>query len=144
MIIPDPDLRAAIRHRQRTLDYDPSALGRTMIEAAYSPDGAAWVDAQMLHLDGNRQVFDAGINAIPGLWSMPLQATYLGWVDFSGAGMTFDEFWPRIRDVARIAASPGPAFGIGGESFMRFNLAAPRSMIEDAVERMQRAFADLQ
>lgn len=143
-IIPDPDLRATMKQRLRSLDYSPGSLGLRMIEAAYSPEGAAWADAQMVHLEGNRAVFDTGMNAIPGLWSMPLQATYLGWVDFSGAGMTFDEFWPRIRDVARIAASPGPAFGTGGESFMRFNLAAPRSMVEDAVDRMQRAFSDLQ
>jgi cystathionine beta-lyase len=144
MIIPDPDLRAAMNQRLYSLDYKPSALGVTMIQAAYSPEGAVWADAQIDHLQGNRIAFDAGINAIPGVWSMPLQSTYLGWVDFSGTGMTFDEFWPRIRDVARIAASPGPDFGTGGESFMRFNLAAPRSVIDEAVRRMQAAFADLQ
>jgi len=144
MIIPDPELRAAMKQRLRSLDYKPSALGVSMIEAAYSPDGADWADAQIAHLASNRDLFDAGINAIPGLWSMPLQSTYLAWVDFAGTGMAFDEFQARIRDVAKIAASPGPSFGAGGESWMRFNLAAPRPLIEDAVGRMQRAFADLQ
>ena len=144
MIIPDPDLRAAMQRYQRSLDYSASALGVAMIEAAYSPEGAAWVDAQMAHLHRNRTTFDAAINAIPGLWSMPLQATYLAWVDFSRTGMEFDEFHARIRDTAKIAASPGPDFGAGGESFMRFNLAAPHSVIEDAARRLQSAFADLQ
>jgi len=144
MIIPDEKLRAAMKQRQRTLDYDASALGVRMIEAAYSPEGAIWVDEQVAYLDGNRALFDAGVNAIPGVSSMPLQATYLAWVDFSGTGMGFDEFSARIRDVAKIAASPGPSFGAGGENSMRFNLAAPRSVIADAVGRLQRAFADLQ
>lgn len=144
MIIPDPELRKAMKNRLRSLDYDPNALALKMVEAAYSPDGAAWIDAQMDHLHGNRTAFDAGINAIPGLWSMPLQSTYLAWVDFSGTGMKFDEFRARIRDDAKIAASPGPAFGTGGETWMRFNLAASRATIDHAVTRMQRAFGDLQ
>lgn len=144
MIIPDADRRAAMAQRLRTLDYNPSALGLTMIEAAYSPEGAKWVDEQMIHLGENCRIFNEGINAIPGLWSMPLQATFLAWVDFSDTGMSFDEHSARIRDVAKIAVSPGNQFGQGGETFQRFNLAAPRSMIEDAVDRMRRAFGDLQ
>lgn len=144
MIIADSNLRAAIRARLRKLDYVPSALGLTMITAAYSPAGAQWVDAQVAHLQTNREIFDAGINAIPGVWSMPLQATYLAWVDFSGTGMSHEEVSARIRDVAKIAVSQGPTFGAGGETFMRFNLATQTSVVQDAVARMQAAFADLQ
>jgi cysteine-S-conjugate beta-lyase len=144
MIIPDPELRAAMKQRMNTLDYKPSYLGIRMIEAAYSPEGAKWVDAQIAHLEGNRKVFDAAINAIPGLWSMPLQATFLAWVDFSGTGMSFDEIATRIRDDAKIAVSAGPSFGTGGALFERFNLATQRATVEDACARMQRAFSDLQ
>ena len=144
MIIPDPTLRAAMKKRLSTLDYGPSSLGVSMVTAAYSTEGAAWVDAQIAHLDRNRTIFDAGVNAIPGVWSMPLQATYLAWVDFSGTGMTHTEIATRIRDTAKIAVSPGPSFGTGGESFMRINLATQSSVVEEAVARLQRAFADLQ
>lgn len=144
MIIADPALRAAMRKRLSTLDYGPASLGVDMITAAYSPEGAEWVDAQLQHLVKNRAVFDAGINAIPGLKSMPLQSTYLAWVDFTGTGMSHDDVIARIRDTAKIAVSPGPAFGTGGEGFQRFNLATQGARVEDAVARMQRAFADLQ
>ncbi len=144
MIIADPDLRAAMRKRLSTLDYGPASLGVDMITAAYSPDGAEWVDAQLQHLVKNRAIFDAGINAIPGLKSMPLQSTYLAWVDFTDTGMSHDDVIARIRDTAKIAVSPGPAFGTGGEGFQRFNLATQGARVEDAVARMQRAFADLQ
>lgn len=144
MIIPDPERRAAMQQRLRSLDYKASALGLQMIEAAYSPEGAQWVDAQVAHLDRNRKLFDEAVNAIPGLWSMPLQSTYLAWVDFSGTGMAFEEIAARIRDDARIAVSPGPSFGAGGESFQRFNLATQGARVEDACERLRVAFADLQ
>lgn len=91
-----------------------------------------------------RQIFDAGVNAIPGVRSLPLQSTYLGWVDFSGTGMGFDEISTRIRDVARIAAAPGRQFGGGSENLVRFTLATSRARVAEAVERLQKAFADLQ
>lgn len=144
MIIPDPTLRAAMQKRLTMLDYKPSVLGVKMITAAYSPEGAEWADAQIAHLQTNCAIFNEGINAIPGLWSMPLQATYLGWVDFSGTGMTQEEVSGRIRDTAKIAVSQGPTFGTGGETWMRFNLATQTDKVEDAVRRMQRAFSDLQ
>ena len=64
--------------------------------------------------------------------------------DFSGTGMTFEEVNARVRDIAKIAVSPGPSFGAGGETFMRVNIAAPRAIIEEAGTRLQKAFADLQ
>ncbi|QAX28045.1 MalY/PatB family protein [Leisingera sp. NJS204] len=144
MIIPDPELRAAMRHRQNTLDYDPSALGVAMITAAYSPEGAEWVDAQVAHLEGNRRLFDATVNALPGLKSLPLQSTYLAWVDFSGTGMSREEFIKRLREDAKIATSPGDGFGTGGELMERFNLATQRSRVEEACRRLTTAFSDLQ
>jgi len=75
---------------------------------------------------------------------MPLEATYLAWVDFTGTGMTADEATARVQKGARIAANHGPSFGTGGENHMRFNLATPRARVVEAVARMQDAFADLQ
>jgi cystathionine beta-lyase len=74
---------------------------------------------------------------------MPLQATYLCWVDFADTGMASTEFIRRIQD-AGVAASHGYTFGAGGESFMRFNIATPRALVADSVNRLQAAFADLQ
>jgi cystathionine beta-lyase len=144
MIIPDPKLRAAMKQRLSTLDYRAGSLGVLMITAAYCPEGAQWVDAQIAHLDGNRKLFDDAVNAIPGVRSLPLQATYLAWVDFADTGMTADEVAKRIRDDAKIAVSPGPGFGAGGETLQRFNLATQRTRVAEACERMRAAFSDLQ
>ena len=144
VIIPDPDLRAQFGKRMAALGMSPNSFGLFMTTAAYSPEGAAWVDDLCTYLDGNRKVFDDGINAIPGLRSMPLEATYLAWVDFAGTGMSREEFTARVQDKAKIAPNHGPTFGKGGESFLRFNIGTTRAQVKEAVARMQDAFSDLQ
>lgn len=144
VIIEDPDLRAIFAGRMAALGISPNSFGLFMATAAYSPEGAAWVDDLCVYLDGNRKVFDAGVNAIPGLSSMPMESTYLAWVDFSGTGMAPAEFTRRVEKEAKIAANHGDTFGTGGENFLRFNFAAPRKQIIEAVGRLQKAFADLQ
>jgi cystathionine beta-lyase len=144
VIIADPVLRARFAKMMDARGVSPNSFGLFMATAAYSPEGAAWVDRLCAYLDGNRRLFDEGIAAIPGLRSMPLEATYLAWVDFSGTGMTAAEFTARVEKGARIAANHGDSFGLGGASSLRFNLATPRAVVAEAVARLQKAFADLQ
>lgn len=144
IIIADAALRKRVQGRMAALGISPGLFGLGMVAAAYSPEGADWVDALVRYLDGNRALFDQGVNAIPGLRSMPLQATYLAWVDFSGTGMARAEFTARVEQGARIAANHGTTFGTGGESYLRFNLATPRARVAEAVSRLQEAFGDLQ
>jgi len=144
VIIADEKLRKAFAQRMMALGISPNSFGMQMVTAAYSPEGAEWVDALMDYLEGNRRIFDEGINTVPGLRSMPLEGTYLAWVDYSGTGMDQKEVLRRVEKEARIATNYGPTFGKGGETFLRFNLAMPRSQIEEAVKRLKAAFADLQ
>ncbi|WP_343116209.1 MalY/PatB family protein [Ostreiculturibacter nitratireducens] len=144
VIIPDPTLRKAFAGRMMALGISPNSFGVMMATAAYSDDGAQWVDALLTYLDGNRRLFDEGVNAIPGLASMRLEATYLAWVDFARTGMEREEFLHRVETQAQIAVNHGPTFGKGGENFLRFNIATPRARVAEAVERLQRAFRDLQ
>lgn len=144
VIIPDTQLRAAFAKRHLAMGISPNSFGMHMATAAYSPEGAEWLDALMVYLDGNRKAFDAGVALIPGLRSMPLEATYLAWVDGLGAGLSTEQFAERVEKDARIAANHGPTFGLGGEGFLRFNFACPRAMVDEAVARLQAAFSDLQ
>ncbi|NNE52336.1 MAG: pyridoxal phosphate-dependent aminotransferase [Sulfitobacter sp.] len=144
VIIEDPDLRARFGARMMALGLSPNSFGLFMATAAYSPEGAAWVDELVAYLDGNRKLFDERVNAVPGLTSMPLEATYLSWVDFAGTGMARDEFTRRVEKDACIAVNHGPTFGKGGDSFLRFNIATPRARVEEACDRLAEAFKDLQ
>lgn len=142
-IVADPGLRARIAARIGAAGGSPNRFGVLMATAAYD-GGDAWLDALRPYLAENARIFDQGLAAVPGLSSMALDSTYLAWVDFRRLGMEQAEIERRLREGARIAASPGPQFGGGGEGWMRFNLAMPRARVEDAVARIQAAFSDLQ
>jgi cystathionine beta-lyase len=103
--------------------------------------GDQWLEAVLPYLRANRDRFAAGIEqAIPGARAMHVEATYLAWVDFSQTGLETDDYMERITKRARIGVSPGPQFGPGGESFIRFNFATPRARIEEALSRLADAF----
>ena len=142
--IADDALRRRFAERMVAMGVSPNAFGMHMATAAYSPEGAEWVDALTLYLDGNRRLFDDAVAAIPGLRSMPLEGTYLAWVDLAGTGMEVAEFTRRVTQEARIAVNLGPSFGRGGETWLRFNLATPRARVAEACDRLARAFGDLQ
>jgi len=144
MIVGDAGLRARVRNTLDARSIQPNMAGVIATTAAYSPEGAVWADALVAYLDRNRRTFDAGLNAIPGVRSHRLEATFLAWVDFGGTGMEQAEIEARIRGRARIGASRGPQFGPGGESCMRFNIGTQHARVEEAVARLRDAFSDLQ
>lgn len=120
-----------------------NGFGMIATEAAWRT-GEAWLDALLPYLAQNRDLLQRRIEAAaPGARAMPLAATYLAWVDFSGTGLPAAEIASRVANRARIFASPGPQFGPGGETWLRFNFATPRPILEDALGRIDAAFEDL-
>jgi cysteine-S-conjugate beta-lyase len=144
VIIPDPKLRAAFNKTMVSFGISPSSFGKHMITAAYSKEGADWVDNLMLYLEENQKIFNTELGKIPGINSMHLESTYLCWVDFSNTGMSKNEFTKRVEKTAQIAVNYGHTFGAGGEKFLRFNIATRRTLLLEALERLNEAFSDLQ
>ena len=144
VIISSPRLQQKFSKRITALGISANSFGLFMATKAYSSEGAKWLDELIKYIDGNRNLFDRAIDAIPGLKSMPLEGTYLAWVDFSGTGMEKKEFIHRVQEKANIAVNHGSTFGAGGENFLRFNLATPRARIVEATKRLEEAFSDLQ
>jgi cystathionine beta-lyase len=117
-------------------------FGMIATEAAWRT-GEAWLNALLSYLVTNRDLFDARIEAAaPGARSMHLDGTYLAWVDFSKTGLTPEDVAARVKS-ARIFVSPGEQFGPGGATWLRINFATPRPILEEALGRLEDAFADL-
>jgi cystathionine beta-lyase len=117
-------------------------FGMIATEAAWRT-GEMWLDELLPYLAESRDLFDARIHtAVPGARSMRLDATYLAWVDFSGTNLAPQEVANRVKNRARIFASPGEQFGPGGETWLRFNFAMPRPILEEALSQLEDAFQD--
>jgi cysteine-S-conjugate beta-lyase len=120
-----------------------NAFGMIATEAAWRT-GEAWLEALLSYVAKSRDLFDARIEAAaPGARSMHLEATYLAWVDFSGTGLAPEDVSARVKSRARLFPSPGSQFGPGGETWLRFNFATPRTILEEALGRLDEAFRDL-
>jgi len=118
-------------------------FGMIATEAAWQT-GEQWLDALLPYLARSRDLFEARIQAAaPGARAMRLAGTYLAWVDFSGTDLAPEVVAARVKNRARIFASPGKQFGPGGETWLRFNFAMPRPILEEALGRLDDAFEDL-
>lgn len=144
VIISDPGLRAGYRRAADAVHgLSTNLFGMLAAEAAYDR-GEPWLGALLPYLAANRDRLTGGLaQAIPGARAMAMDATYLAWVDFSALGLSQDDLARRLGESARIATNAGPSFGPGGDLRVRFNFACPRAMIDQALDRMTDAFADL-
>ena len=142
-IYPSAEMRRALAPVILDRESTPNRYGMTIIKAAYS-GGHNWMDEMRAYLAENFRIFSARMNAIPGVSVMDMNATYLTWVDFSRLGMSDAELLKRSVHEAKVIPSPGTQFGTGGGGHLRFNLALPRATMIEAIERLEKAFGDVQ
>ncbi len=142
MLVPDQALMRKLEPVLLDRESSPSRFGMPMIQAAFGESGD-WSEAVRAYIAENFRIFEERISKLPSISVMPMEATYLSWVDFSALGMTDAELQQRVLD-AKIAANPGTQFGTGGEGHMRFNLALPRATLLEAISRLETAFSDVQ
>jgi len=142
VIIQDDALRARFQATHAASGTSPNRYGVLMATAAYQ-NGATWLDQLTSYLDTNRLLFDEALSTIDGLESMPMDATYLAWVNFEKTGLSTQEVIKRVEKEARIATNHGAMFGKGGEGYLRFNFACQREVVEQAAQRLQQVFGQL-
>jgi len=137
-LISDPELRERYENATMGLVPHPGAMGYTAALAAFR-DGDEWLDCLVAYLQSNRDVAaDFVRERLPGVTMTPLEGTYLAWLDCRDAGIDGGPY-EFLLDRARLGTVDGAMFGIGGEGFVRLNLACPRETLVDGLERIERA-----
>ena len=139
VIVSDEKLRSKFKKTLQALAISPSSFGIAMTTAAYN-GGDEWLDELLTYLAQNKDIFNMRVNQISGLISMPLESTYLCWVDYRSLNMSMSKYKQKIELQSKVVASYGNAFGSGGEGHLRFNIAMPRQLLDSALDRLQMAF----
>lgn len=120
--------------------HGASTLGVAANIAAFR-DGEPWLEEVLAYLDGNRKAMvDLVTERLPGVVYRPPDGTYLSWLDFRALGLpaSAGEF---LKEHAGVVVNDGPAFGAPGAGFVRLNLATPRPILNEIVDRFARAVA---
>jgi cystathionine beta-lyase len=90
-------------------------------------------------LETNRDyVYDTIRQELPGVVMSKPDATYLAWLNCRQAGIDGNPY-EFFLQKARVALNDGTRFGKGGEGFVRLNFGCPRSLLEEALQRMNYA-----
>ena len=134
---------AALRHKVwRALNTDevaePNAFAIDATIAAFTK-GDAWIDELRQYVFDNKKTVEEFVKAeIPQISVVQSEATYLLWLDCSGVTVSAAELTKYIREKTGLYLSQGGQYGSCGESFLRLNIACPRSTLEDGLARLKK------
>lgn len=114
-----------------------SVLGLVATEAAYA-HGDEWYAAMKNYVRDNIAFARAYVEEnLPGVRMIDTQGTYLIWLDFRQTGLTVEQLDHKIIYEAGLWLDSGKIFGKTGEGFERINVACPRAVLQEALDRIR-------
>ena len=116
---------------------DVNPFAPEAVKAAYN-DSEDWLDALNLYLwDNYRALCDFVAQHLPQWHVMPLEGTYLVWVDVSVCCDSVATYCDRILKEEKVWLNPGTMYGPqSGEGYLRINIACPRCLLMEALQRI--------
>lgn len=140
VVIPDARLRDEYQAVSESLALNvTNAFGVAAQEAAYAR-GEPWLTELLGYLAGNYARLCEALAGGP-VRVMPLEGTYLAWLDCRGLGLDDEALKAFFLDRAGLWLDEGVKFGPQGSGFMRLNLACPRATLDEALSRLAAALA---
>ncbi len=143
IVCPDDSVRRAVDRAININEVcDVNPFGIAALKAAYTPEGAAWLDALRGYIAGNYELTREVITReLPGCPMATLEATYLPWIDVSALCIPSEELEERLKTEAKVWVNCGEMYGRGG--FIRLNIACPRQRLREGLERICRFLGSL-
>ena len=115
-------------------DVNPFGVIATI--AAYN-EGGAWLDALRKYLWENYEyLYRFFEQRLPQYPVLPLEGTYLVWIDCRASSIGSDATTLRLQEEQKLMVNSGTLYGPGGEGFIRLNIACPRTLLADGLERI--------
>lgn len=137
IIIPDRNLRKKFRECvSNTGVGGPNVMALAACRAAYE-EGLPWLEELRDYLRGNIDFTDRYLREhAPGIRLIRPEGTYLLWLDMRALNLSGEELEKFIVEKAGLWLDGGIMFGPEGTGFQRMNIACPRSVLEEALERL--------
>ena len=116
---------------------DVNPFGVIALQAAYN-EGESWIDQLNLYLWENYKVLkDFFQEHLPKLKVLKLEGTYLVWIDISATGLKADELTNELLQHGKVMVNSGTMYGkTTGADYLRLNIAMPRSLMLEALQRI--------
>lgn len=140
-VISNPALRDGFYSWLEANELDtPTLFAPIATMAALTDEGEAWRKELISYLEGNIDYVLAYCeHNLPSIRAIRPEASFLVWLDCRGLGKRDDEVINLFVNKAHLALNPGSSFGTGGECHMRMNVAVPRKILKDALDRLRLA-----
>jgi aminotransferase len=132
---PAPLITGLLRVHQYTIMSAPTPAQVAALEAIRTGD--ADVARMVAEYDRRRQLIVSGLNEI-GLATFEPRGAFYAFPDITSTGMDSETFAQTLLKEEQVAVVPGPAFGAGGEGFVRCSYATAYEKIEEALVRFRR------
>ena len=145
VIVPEEGLRQRMNRALNTDEVaEPNAFAVDATVAAFSDEGWEWLTALRGYIDQNKKAVYAFLrDELPDVHAVPQDATYLMWLDVSRYTDDSEQLQREIREKTGLWLMSGAVYGGIGRRFLRLNVACPRSLLEDGLNRLKAALGAL-
>ncbi len=143
-IVPDPTLRQKFFSWLTANELDEPHLFAPIATIAAFKHGEEWRKQMLQYIEGNIMFVEKFLGErLPQIKPVRPQASFLVWLDCRALALDHDALNDLFVNGARLALNDGEMFGQGGQGFMRMNVASPRSVLAEALERLAAAVEEL-
>ena len=143
VIIPNKKIRDSYRNHIGKNGIHNHICGMISQDVAYNK-GEAWLEEVLEYLRGNKKYLENFIEEkIPSLKVYPLEGTFLAWMDCRSLGIDDEELNEFMLNKAKLWLNQGSMFGSEGSLYMRINIATPRVILKQALEKLEKAVKEL-
>lgn len=142
-IVPNPQIRERFfGWLTANVLNEPTLFAPIATIAAFSK-GEEWRREMLRYIESNIDfVISYCKEHIPQIKPLRPQASFLVWLDCRGLGLDHDRLVDLFVRKARLALNDGEMFGPEGKGFMRLNIASPRAVVREALDRLKDAVSE--
>lgn len=142
IFVPNAEIRKKIEAILQGLDME--SLNCFAVEAfiaAYN-ESEDWLDEVNVYIHENYLFMKDFVESqMPDLHLVPLEGTYLAWLDCKVLNLTSQEMYEELKNEYHLWLNAGTMYGVEGEGFLRWNLACPRSILKEGLQRFLKYYS---